>query len=417
MPRVVDSELQAALNAAGAVVVEGPKACGKTETAKRVCASSLRLDVNRSARMAAEIDPSLALHGNRPRLIDEWQIVPDIWSYVRREVDDTGAKGQFVLTGSANPSDDATRHTGAGRFARILMRPMSLFEQGASSGQVSLAELLAGRPLPVADATEWSLQEVAENISSGGWPDLRQGAVPQRLKAMRDYVSTIQHTDVNRVGAAARQFDPDKVGRLLQALARHTATPATETRIVSDVSSAGERGFARGTFDNYVSALTRLMIIEDQPSWAPHLRSRARLRSSAKRHFVDPAIAVAALGGSPNDLLKDPHYLGLLFESLVIRDLRIYSQPGLGVVRHYMDSNGSEADAIVNNLSGEWAAFEVKLGQSRIDEGAASLLRFINNIDTAIVGAPSIMAVIVPHGYSYMRSDGIAVIPITALGP
>ncbi len=414
LPRVVDEELLEGLESAGAVILEGPKACGKTATARQVCNSEVRLDTDERARSAARIDPALVLPGARPRLIDEWQLVPDIWHHVRRAVDESHDLGQFILTGSANPADSATRHTGAGRFSRIRMRPMSLYEQGRSTGQVSLSGLLSGSA-PAADLTTCGIPEMAELIASGGWPRIHSLPLPRRLKAMQDYVNIVQRTDINQVDTV-RTRDPEKVGNLLRSLARHIATVATDATLMADVSAGGST-LARNTLDTYVTALTRLMLIEDQPPWAPHLRSRVRLRTRPKHHFTDPAIAVAALRSNPTQLLNDPNYLGLLFESLVIRDLRIYSQPAGGTVYHYLDSNDVETDAIVDSHTGAWGAFEIKLGQSRIDEGAESLKRFLDNIDTRRTGDPTVLAVVVPDGYTYTRPDGVAVIPITALGP
>lgn len=413
-PRIVDDELEARLAAIGAVVIEGPKACGKTETARRVAASEVRLDVDANARQAVAVDPGLVLDGPVPRLIDEWQIEPELWNHVRRAVDDRGEPGQFILTGSAVPADVATRHTGAGRFSRLRMRPMSLFETGQSTGGISLAGLLDGTGASSPDPG-LSVRDLAEEIARGGWPGERRLALRDALQARRDYLEQITRTDINAVDNKAR--NPAKVGQLLRSLARHVSTHAATKTVAADIEGA-ESTIKQDTAAEYLAALRRLFIVEDQPAWAPHLRSRYQLRRSARRHFVDPSLAVAALRASPEQLLQDLNFLGLLFESLVIRDLRIYAQPADAEVLQYRDSNDHEADAIVAAADGRWAAFEIKLGGGPlIDDAAASLDRFIKQIDTNKCGPPSALGVIVGSGYGYVRDDGIQVIPIGALGP
>lgn len=413
LPRIADLELASRMAATGAVVIEGPKACGKTETARQIAASEVLLDLDAGARQAAAVDPGLLLRGTVPRLLDEWQLTPAIWDHVRREVDARAEPGQFILTGSAVPADDATGHTGAARITRLRMRPMSLFESGASNGSVSLGELLAGEP-PLADDPGTNVEDLAREIAIGGWPGFRELATVQALRAMRDYLDEIRRVDIRRVDGIHR--DPGKVGRLLRSLARNVATHAAATTLATD--TAGSDGALQDdTARDYVSALERLMIVEDQPAWAPHLRSRYRLRRAPKRHFVDPSLAVAALRGTPDRLLRDLNLLGFLFESLVVRDLRIYAQASDANVLQYRDSNGLEVDAIVESADGRWAAFEVKLGTAQVDEAAANLARFVKQIDTEKSGAPAALGVIVGSGYAYLREDGICVLPIGTLGP
>lgn len=418
LPRVVDRELVDQLAASPIVVLEGPKACGKTSTARQVAASDVRLDVDEGARRAARLDPALVLEGPTPRLIDEWQLEPGLWNHVRRAADDRGRPGQFILCGSAVPADDATRHTGAGRIARIGMRPMSLRESGHSSGAVSLSGLLAGSPPRAAD-TGLSVAALADRIALGGWPGFRALDAPAGLRAVAGYVGEIVRTDINRVkDGDRRDRDPARVLRLLRSLARNVATAAAVTTLAADSGNGEEGPVARNTASAYLAALERLMIVEDQPAWSPHLRSRRQLRTTAKRHFVDPSLAVAALGASPERLLADLGYLGLLFESLVIRDLRVYGQAEDATVTYYADNTGLEVDAIVQTRDGRWAAFEVKLGGDQaIEAGAASLLRFHRHIDAERAGEPGCLGVIVASGYGYVRDDGVAVIPIGALGP
>jgi predicted AAA+ superfamily ATPase len=394
-------------------VIEGPKACGKTATARRVAASEVLLDVDLNARRAIEVDPALVLAGSTPRLLDEWQIEPSIWNHVRRTVDERPRPGQFILTGSAVPADDITRHTGAGRIARLRMRPMSLFEMGQSTGEISLSDLFDGRVSSSPDPG-LTVLGLAEEVARGGWPGLRGRGIPDALLAVRDYLEEIARVDVGRVDGV--RHDPDRVMRLLRSLARNVATHAAATTLASDTGGA-EGPLKDDTVREYLGALTRLMVVEDQPAWAPHLRSGHRLRTAPKRHFVDPSLAVAALRTTPARLLDDLGLLGFLFESLVVRDLRIYGQAADAQVSQYRDSSGLEVDAIVEAHDGRWLAFEVKLGQGQVDEAAASLTRFVERIDTESCGTPAMLGVIVGSGYGYRRKDGVAVIPIGALGP
>ncbi len=412
-PRIVDHELTELLKSVGAVVIEGPKACGKTETARQVAASEVRLDVDPSARQAAAIDPSLVLEGTVPRLLDEWQLAPALWNYVRRTVDDRRATGQFILTGSAVPQDDVTRHTGAGRIARLHMRPMSLFESGHATGEVSLSGVLEGQP-PRAGATEMNVKDIAERVAMGGWPGLLGKPVTQALKAIRAYVDELRRTDIQRVGGVAH--DPAKVLLLMRSLARNVSTMVSLATLARDVGGADE-ALAKNTVGAYHDALTRLMVVEDQPAWAPHLRSRSRIRTSPRRHFVDPSLAVAVLRATPERLLQDLNLLGFLFESLVVRDMRIYGQACDAEVLHYRDNTELEVDVVVETADGRWAAFEIKLGSGAVDGGAESLKQFASRVDTKKCGPPQRLGVITGTGLAYTRADGVAVIPIGALGP
>jgi uncharacterized protein len=412
IPRIVDGELAARLNASGAVVIEGPKACGKTETARQKAASEVLLDVDVAAQQAAAIDPRLVLDGPAPRLIDEWQIVPDIWNHVRREVDKRSEPGQFILTGSATPADDVTRHTGGLRFARVRLRPMTLTELGRSSAEISLDELLSGEPSRSPDPG-LTVHDLIEEVVRGGWPGIRNLAVEDAAVALRDYLDLIRRTDIAAVDGVRR--DPERVQAVLRSLARNVGTQAALTRIAADAAATGT-GVSDDTVADYLAALTRLMVVEDQPAWNTHLRSRHLLRSTPTRHFVDPSLAAAALGATPATLLKDLNTFGLLFESLVVRDLRVYAQPLDAGVFHYRDQSGLEVDAIVD--AGErWAAFEVKLGPGLADEAAAALRRFADRVDTSKRGEPAMLGVIVGSGYGYTRDDGVHVIPVGALGP
>ena len=413
LPRIVDSELVERLAATGAVVVEGPKTCGKTATARNVAASEVLIDVDDNARRMVAVDPPSVLRGEIPRLIDEWQTEPAIWNHIRRAVDDRAAPGQFILTGSAVPADDITRHTGAGRLTRLRMRPMSLFEAEHSSGEISLRQLLRG-DLQRSERSRLTVGELAGMVCAGGWPGHLGRPLPQRMRMNRDYLNEIRRVDVTRVSGAKR--DPVKVGRLLRSLARNVATPAAVSTLVADVRGSGTTMKA-DTAAEYLDALERLMIVEDLPAWQPHLRSRTTLRTASVRHFADPSLAVAALRATPKRLMEDLEFLGLLFESMVVRDLRVYAQTLEARVFHYREKGGLEADVIVEAEDGRWAAFEVKLGDRWVEEGAATLRKVADRMKRGGRGEPSALAVILPNGYGHVRPGEVGVVPIGALGP
>ena len=414
LPRVVDDVIAERLRSAGAVLLEGPKACGKTRSAQRIAASAIFLDLDEAAQAAIQIDPTLVLAGDPPQLIDEWQVeATRVWNHVRSQVDARQAPGQFILTGSSVPNDDVRRHTGAGRIARITMRPMSLFESRSSTGAMSLAALMAGER-PTSQQTNMGVPDIAELIVRGGWPLIVDEPLPAAAQFTSDYVANICDVDASRVEGVRR--DPHRVRRFLQSIARNVATEVKVARIAADVGSDDE-ALSRATVYDYLAVMRRLMVIEEQPPWAPHLRSRARLRQTSKMHFVDPSLATAALGAHPRNLLADLNYLGLLFESMVLRDARTYAQPLGASLYHYRDSDDLEVDLVMQTPSGTWGAFEVKLNPTRVDAAAATLLRFANKIDTERVGQPTVLGVITATGYGYTRADGVVVIPVGALGP
>ncbi len=413
-PRVADDELKERLESAGAVLIEGPKACGKTETARQLTAGEVLLDIDQNARAAVALNPALVLDGDTPRLIDEWQVEPAIWNQIRRAVDDRDEPGQFILSGSAVPADDVTRHSGAGRISRLRMRPMSLMESGLGSGEISLRALLEGSPAEAAGSPV-GIDDLAEEITRGGWPGFRSRSLKAAMEAIRDYLGEIARTDISQVDEVRR--DPRRVERLIRSLARNVATTASVSALARDSAAGSEEPLKDQTVAEYLSSLERLFVVENQPPWEAHLRSRSRLRQAPKRHFVDPSLAVAALGADPSGLLRDLNLLGFLFESLAIRDLRVYAQTIRGEVKHYRDSSGLEVDAIVESAEG-WAAIEIKLGgPAAIDEAAASLLKFADKVDTAKSGEPRFLAVVVGTGYGYVRADGVQAVPLAHLGP
>jgi predicted AAA+ superfamily ATPase len=410
-PRIIDQELREALESVGAVLIEGPKACGKTETARQAAKSEVRLDVDAQARTAVSVEPDLVLEGREPRLIDEWQRAPDIWNLVRRAVDDRGGPGHFILTGSAVPPDDDTRHVGAGRFIRLRMRPMTLAESGHSTEAISLRAILEGEAAR-AKEPDLSVSELAQIISRGGWPGSHDLSVAQAQRVLHGYIDEVARADVQRVDGVQR--DPDAVARLLRSLARNVATPVSINSLRADVNGV-DGNLRPETVSSYLGALERVMVIEHLPAWAPSLRSRTRLRAAPVRYFVDPSLAVAAVRATPDRLLRDLNWLGLLFENLVIRDLRVYAQALDARVYAYRDGTGLEADAIIEMADGRWAAIEVKLGQNEVDSAATHLIRLRDRVDTANAGEPLALVVITATGYGYVRKDGVAVVPIGAL--
>ncbi len=414
LPRIVGRNLEAALQRRGAVLIEGCRGCGKTWTARRFARSEARLDDERMLLLASS-DPDVVLSGPTPRLLDEWQNAPQLWNRVRRECDDRARPGQFILTGSASPHDDVTRHTGAGRISRVLMRPMSLSEMGRSSGEVSLRRLFEGENVSALPRSDIGLRDLATLICVGGWPASLNLDEEQSRLAVGDYLSEIARADVP--AASGIQHRPTAVRRLLRSVARHVATEAKATTLAAD--AGGDKQLGRTTVATYLDALERIFVVEDQPAWSARLRSRATLRRTPKRHFVDPSLAAFMLRASPDRLMADPETLGLLFESLVVRDLRIYGQPDRGEVFHYRDDTGLEADAIVERDDGAWMAVEVKLNPAPavVDKAAKSLLRLRNKMSRPQLDDLAALMVVTSTGAAYRRPDGIQVAPITALSP
>lgn len=411
LPRVADAELARRLETAGAVLIEGPKACGKTATATRVANTIFRIDSDAAARAAVSLAPQRLFENPTPILFDEWQVEPALWNRVRRHVDDRQERGLCILTGSATPTDDASRHSGAGRFAVIRMRPMSLFESGHSSGAVSLSALFDG-DAPTATGDQLSFEGLVERIVVGGWPELIDAAEDDARDWLADYLTQIVEVDVHALGS---RRNPRNVRRLFTALARSVGQPAKASEIAADVGGA-DGPIAKETLTAYLDALERLHLIEDAQAWRPHMRSRTRLRTAAVRYFVDPSLAAAALNIGSTELISDLNALGFHFEALAMRDLRIYAQPLRGVVDSWRDANGNEVDAIVSTRTG-WGAFEIKLNPADVDAAAASLLRFADTVDQNRHGRPSVLAVITSTGYAGPRADGVHVIPIASFGP
>jgi predicted AAA+ superfamily ATPase len=410
--RIVEEQLRARLRTHGAVLITGPKAVGKTTTARGFAASEVRLDQDRAALTAAQTDPRLVLDGEYPRLIDEYQLAEGMWNAVRGRVDDLGRKGLFLLTGSATPEVDQADHTGARRIAPVSMRTMALLERGLSSGELSVGALLDGNQDAAAKPRALGVTEAIEALAIGGWPD-NIGLTPgDALDANADYLDVIVNTDIRRVDGARR--DPDGVRRLLASYARNVATAAS----LRTIGRTAEEPPSEGTLHDYLRALRRLFLIEDQPSWKPRLRSRVRLAATPKRHLADPSLAVAALGATPERLLgPEIELAGFLFESQVVHDLRVYAQPHRGTVRFYRDNKGLEIDAIVEAVDGRWIAVEIKLGHHRVDEGARNLLALREKLSAEANAACGALLVVVADSPTYTRPDGILVSSVASLGP
>lgn len=414
--RICDEELQLAMQSSGAVLIEGAKWCGKTSSATHMAKSTLYMqDPDQAANYKAIADtkPSLLLKGNAPLLIDEWQMAPVLWDAVRFEVDKRAETGQFILTGSAVPSDNVTAHTGTGRISRLLMRPMSLYESMESNGAVSLRELFDGQS-DIESISALTIEQIAFVMCRGGWPASVRLSGNSALRMATDYVEAVINYDVSRVDGIEK--NPERVRLLLRSLSRNISTLATIKTIMDDLE-ATDTSISDKTIGSYLNALRRIYVVEDVPAWSPSLRSKTAIRTSSKRQFVDPSIAIAVMRTNPDGLLKDFNTFGFLFESLCTRDVRIYAQACDGDVFHYRDKNGLESDLIVRLRDGRWAAIEVKLGTKQIETAAENLLTLSSKIDVSKMGAPSFLMVLTGGQYAYQRKDGVLVVPIGCLKP
>ena len=423
--RVFDALLKDALEAKGAVVVRGPKWCGKTTTAEQIAKSAVYLHDPETAEqnlLTAQTRPSRLLAGETPRLIDEWQDAPQLWDAIRHDIDRSGAFGKYILTGSAVPPDKnrrkSIRHTGTGRFAWLTMRPMSLFESGESTGSVSLADMFAGRWTP-GDSAPHKLEDVAYLACRGGWPvaaTMKRGRAA--LRQAFDYVDAIAENDISRADDISR--DPAFARRLLRSLARLQGTQATMSVIRADLRPNETSTFSENTIYEYINALKRIFVVEDMPAWCPNLRCKTPVRTTDTRYFADPSIATAALGLGPDDLMNDLKTFGLVFETLVARDLRTYADALDGSVSHYKDKSGLECDAVVHLRNGRYGLVEVKLGGEKlVAEGVRSLEKLAGEIDTKSMSKPSFLMIVTAQGdFAYEIPDsGVVVCPVGCLKP
>lgn len=409
--RIAEQLIASRLKTHGGVLITGPKAVGKTTTARAFAASEVRFDQDRAALTAARTDPRIVLEGEFPRLLDEYQLVPGLWEAVRGRVDDLRRRGLFILTGSATPDDDQVLHTAARRIAPVSMRTMSFLERGLSGGDVSVGTLLRGRS-PPATPRAIAVPEAIEALAVGGWPTNLDLDTEQALDANADYLEVIVQADVRRVDGVRR--DPDRVRRLIASYARNVATDAA----LRTIGRTADQPLSEPTLHDYVRTLRRLFLVDDQDSWRPALRSRVRLAATPKRHLADPSLAVAALGATPDRLLgPEIEWAGFLFESQVIHDLRVYAEPHRAAVRFYRDNKGLEVDAVIEARDGTWFAAEVKLGHHRVEEGARNLLALRGKVADDVRTRCGGLVVVVADSPTYTRPDGVVVTSIAALGP
>lgn len=419
-PRIVDNQLERMLRRIGAVLIQGPKWCGKTTTAEQKASSIIYLDDPSRKKMyaqAAELNIQMLLQGDTPRLMDEWQLIPQLWDAVRFEVDHRKADGQFILTGSAVPAQiDEISHTGTGRFARLTMRTMSLLESGDSSGDVSLQWLFEKHDEQPSGMSNINLDKLAFLICRGGWPNTIDKSEEDALDLAYDYYTAVVESDISRVDGVMRNSELAR--RLMRSLARHQGGQVSLETIRKDMSRNDEHTLGESSFAQYMNALKSIFVVDDMAAWNPNLRSKTAIRTSDTRYFNDPSIAATALGISPADLTNDLNTMGLLFETLAVRDLRVYANALNGNVYHYRDKNGLECDAVIHLRDGSYGLVEIKLGgNTLVEEGAKTLKALAEKIDTGRMKAPSFMMVLTGIGdYPFRRNDDVFVVPIGCFG-
>ena len=416
--RISDVVLQRRLEGKGALLIEGPKWCGKTTTAKQVAGSVLNLGDTvtlRAAQEALQVQPKVLLAGATPRLIDEWQTLPEIWDMVRAEVDERQDVGQFILTGSSvPPKPELLHHSGTGRIGRIRMRTMSLWESGESSGVIRLSDLFDGKAIEPQEST-MPLEDIAFLICRGGWPQTTFLSDKNALEEARDYYQAIYQTDILRVDSVRRNSERTRL--IMRSYARHQGAAISFEKICNDIKANDNMSISYETLSDYINALKKLFVIEDMPAWNPNLRSKVAVQSSETRYFADPSIGASALGIAPKDLLNDLNTCGLFFETMAVRDLRVYAEALDGEVFHYRDAKGLECDAVLHRRNGSYGLIEIKLGgKENIDKAVKTLTTLANNIDTTKMQAPSFLMVLTAVGnFAYRRPDGVYVIPIGCL--
>ena len=416
--RVADEILKRKLEGKGAVLIEGPKWCGKTTTAEQIARSILYMDdpeKREQNALMATLNPKMLLDGDSPRLIDEWQIVPKLWDAIRFEIDHRKGFGHFILTGSAVPVETTEiTHSGTGRITWMTMRPMSLFESGESSGEVSLGELFR-TPEFIEGKSVLDLNRLAFVCCRGGWPQTLEMRDEIALDQAYDYLEAVVNNDINRADGVRK--DSEKVRRLMRSYARNQGTQTPNTVLAEDIKYNDGTSIGEETVASYVSALKKIFVVEDVPAWNPNLRSKTAIRTTDTRYYVDPSIAAAALGAGPNDLIQDLNSFGFILETLCIRDLRVYADALNGNVYHYRDKDGLECDAVIHLRNGSYGLVEIKLGGDKlINEGAETLKQLYTKIDTTKMKSPSFMMVLTGVGdYAYRRQDGVYVVPISTL--
>ena len=411
-PRIIDSRIEQTLSSFGGLLITGPKWCGKSWTGQYYSNSVLYADRDENKKKAV-LMPDDLLKGKRPRLIDEWQDIPALWDIARRIIDLERKKGMFVFTGSSVPPRDATSHSGAGRFAKIEMRPLSLYESDDSTGAVSLSGLFEGQAIETVPSA-MDYKKAVHLICRGGWPSVvwDYGS----CETPREYLESVLDTDIKRAGGKKRRVSRDTMELILKSLARNTATTVKSTTVAQDISNDG-KAVSDQTVRAYIGILKSMFLIDEQRPWRPRMRSKSRIRDSPKKHFVDPSLAVAALDGDEDAVRDDPNLAGFLFESLCYRDVCVYSSPFGGKVKYFGDSNNFEIDMIVEAKGAKWGAIEVKLGDDEFDKAAANLIKLKNRVSNEIK-PPSFLMILTATGcYAYTRDDGVAVVPVDCLGP
>lgn len=416
--RIVDKELSLQLEGSGAVLIEGPKWCGKTTTAEQQARSILYMDspseMEQNLRLAS-INPQRLLNGETPRLIDEWQLAPQLWDTIRFTVDHKEGFGQFILTGSSVPADNSKiKHTGTGRFARLRMRPMSLWESGDSTGEVSLKNLFS-TPAAIDGNSTHYIDTIAYLICRGGWPQSLKMREEVALRQADNYVDAIINNDISRVDGMNRSAQ--RAMRIMRSFARFQASQTPITNIRKDIIANEVETIDDDTVYSYIDALKKIFVIEDAPAWNPNLRSKAAIRTSDTRYYIDPSIATASLGAGPDDLVNNLATMGLMFETLCVRDLRVYAQSLGGELYHYRDSNGLECDAVIHLRNGQYGLVEIKLGgDDLVNEGIANLNSMVKVIDTTKMKHPSFRMVLVGVGsFAYRAEDGTYIVPVGCL--
>lgn len=414
IPRIVDTEISELMEIMGAVLIEGCKWCGKSTTGLHHAKSFIEFQNPDKKQEYDEIkntQPSLFLKGDKPRMFDEWQMYPIVWDSIRTDVDHSSEKGQYILTGSAKPSEGEVMHSGTGRISRVLMRPMSLFESGESTGEVSFRDIIDGKD--ISGVSKLSLEDIASLIVRGGWPASLEVKSDAKYRFAKEYVKSLVHEEVKMVDGVER--NPEKMQNVLRSLARNISTQVSHSTIETDVKNTFDDEISRPTLNDYLNTLEKLFVIENMNATNLNFRSKYALRTKPKKYFVDPSIATAILEMKPNDLINDLNTFGFMFESLCMRDLKIYTSSFNGDITFYRDEKEFEVDAILRTSSGKWGAIEIKLGAGYVDEAAQNLLKFKERVDTKKCGEPSFLMVLTGTKYSYKRPDGVYVVSIGCL--
>lgn len=414
LARVVDEEINELMEFMGAVLIEGCKWCGKSTTGAYHAKSVIEFQNPDKKREYDEIKntkPSLFLNGDKPRMIDEWQMYPVVWDSIRTDVDHTGKKGQYILTGSAKPSEGETMHTGTGRISRVLMRPMSLYESSESTGEVSFSDIIDGKD--ISGVSRLTLEDLASVIVRGGWPASLEIKSDIKYRFAKEYVKSLIHEDVKKIDGIER--NPEKMQNVLRALARNIGAQVSNSTLESDVKNSFSNDISRPTLNDYLNTLEKLFVIENMNATNLNFRSKYAIRTRPRKYFVDPSIATAILEMKPKDLINDLNTFGFMFESLCMRDLKIYTQRYGSDITFYRDEKNFEVDAILRSSSGKWGAIEIKLGAGYIEEAAKNLLKFKERVDIEKCGEPSFLVVLTGANYSYKRDDGVYVVSIGTL--